>query len=239
MDPKLRKLIKAVTAKRPKTVLDHIVRHGQITTEELKTLYGYNHPPRAARDVRECGITLETFRVKGPDGRQIAAYRLGVIGNLESGKVGGRQAFPKKLKDGLIATAGEFCALCGGRFPGRALQVDHRVPYEVAGEAASAAASAFMLVCGSCNRAKSWSCEQCSNWLTTKNASICRTCFWGSPESYRHIATVQRRTLHLQWEGDEVKDHDRLAAEAGKLRVPAAEFAKAVITRALTRGSTK
>ena len=47
------KLLHSVKAKRPKTVIDHILEHGQITTEELKDIYGYNHPLRAIRDVRE------------------------------------------------------------------------------------------------------------------------------------------------------------------------------------------
>ena len=38
-------LCHSVTAKRPKTVIDHILEHGFITTEELKETYGYNHPP--------------------------------------------------------------------------------------------------------------------------------------------------------------------------------------------------
>ena len=58
---------KAVSAKRPKTVIDHILKYGFITTEDLKEKYGYNHPPRAARDVREQGIPLNTFRVQGGD----------------------------------------------------------------------------------------------------------------------------------------------------------------------------
>ena len=37
---------KSVTAKRPRTVIDHILQYGYITTEELKEKYGYNHPPR-------------------------------------------------------------------------------------------------------------------------------------------------------------------------------------------------
>ncbi len=53
-------LLKSVNAKRPKTVIDHILKHGQITTEELKNIYGYNHPPRAIRDVREQGIPMIT-----------------------------------------------------------------------------------------------------------------------------------------------------------------------------------
>ena len=31
------KLLKSVTAKRPKTVIDHILEYGQITTEELNS----------------------------------------------------------------------------------------------------------------------------------------------------------------------------------------------------------
>jgi hypothetical protein len=50
-------LLKSVVAKRPKTVIDHILKHGFITTENLKNLYGYNHPPRAVRDVKEHGIS--------------------------------------------------------------------------------------------------------------------------------------------------------------------------------------
>ena len=68
--------LKAVTKKRPKTVIDHILKHGFVTTEELKQM-GYEHAPRAARDVREQGIPLETFRVKDSNGRSIAAYRFG------------------------------------------------------------------------------------------------------------------------------------------------------------------
>ncbi|HNU03736.1 MAG TPA: HNH endonuclease, partial [Anaerolineae bacterium] len=75
LPPELIARCRAVTAKRPRTVIDHILTHGHITTEELKELYGYNHPPRAARDVREQGIPLETFRVTGSDGRKIGAYR--------------------------------------------------------------------------------------------------------------------------------------------------------------------
>jgi len=58
-------LCKKVTAKRPRTVIEHILEHGFITTEELKEKYGYNHPPRAARDVKESGIPIEMFHLLG------------------------------------------------------------------------------------------------------------------------------------------------------------------------------
>jgi len=83
-------LCKTVTAKRPKTVIDHILKHGHITTEELKEKYGYNHPPRAVRDAREHGIPLETFRVTGSDGRKIAAYRFGDVSKKRFRKLSGR-----------------------------------------------------------------------------------------------------------------------------------------------------
>jgi len=89
---------KKVKAKRPRTVIEHILKHGYITTEELKNKYGYNHPPRAARDVREQGIPLETFRVTGSDGRKIGAYRFGDPKKARFSKLHGRTAFSKKLK---------------------------------------------------------------------------------------------------------------------------------------------
>ena len=49
LPPKFLELLESVEAKRPRTVIDHILEHGQITTEELKDVYGYNHPPRAIR----------------------------------------------------------------------------------------------------------------------------------------------------------------------------------------------
>ena len=93
--------VAAVTDKRPKTVIDHILKHGFITTQELKEKYGYNHPPRAAKDVRDQGIPLETFRVKGSDGRSIAAYRLADLSKIRRGLLGGRHVFSKAFKASL------------------------------------------------------------------------------------------------------------------------------------------
>ena len=62
--------LNSVKDKRPRTVINHILRKGFITSQELKDLYGYNHPPRAIRDVRERGIPIITSRVRGADGRR-------------------------------------------------------------------------------------------------------------------------------------------------------------------------
>ncbi|MCZ7669181.1 MAG: hypothetical protein M5U34_19315 [Chloroflexi bacterium] len=108
--------LQAVTNKRAKVVIDHILAHGYITTEDLEKTYGYNHPPRAARDVRELGIPLKTFRVKSSDGRSIAAYKFGNLDDIESGKLGGRKVFSKQLKDTLFDSQEEKCAVCAGHY---------------------------------------------------------------------------------------------------------------------------
>lgn len=154
---------KSVTAKRPRTVIEHILNHGHITTEELRTLYGYSHPPRAARDVREHGIPLERYTVVGSDGRRIAAYRFGDPASTSIRRLGGRTALSKELKRKLIEEHGPKCFIYLEPLDEAQLQIDHRVPYEIAGDAVSLNSRDFMLLCGSANRAKSWSCEHCEN----------------------------------------------------------------------------
>ncbi len=187
-----------ITGKRARVVIDHILQHGYITTEELKEQYGYNHPPRAARDVREQGVPLVTFLVEDSDGRQIAAYRFGDPSDVEYGKLGGRKTIPKQVKTELIEQNRPRCAICLEEYDTNYLQVDHRVPYEIAGDANRAAHSAgdFMLLCGACNRAKSWTCEHCPN-QPQKSIMTCQTCYWASPVQYTHIATQAVRRVDV------------------------------------------
>ncbi|BAZ09402.1 hypothetical protein NIES4071_12100 [Calothrix sp. NIES-4071] len=127
-------ICQAVTAKRPLAVIDHILQHGFVTTEDLKQRYGYNHPPRAARDVRELGVPLETFRVTGTDGRKIAAYKFGDISTARFSKIAGRTGLSKQIKDELVKRYGCKCFIYLEEVPERELQIDHRVPFEVDGE---------------------------------------------------------------------------------------------------------
>ena len=107
--PEFLDLLKSVQAKRPRTVIEHILENGQITTEELKDIYGYNHPPRAIRDVREQGIPIETFRVIGSDGRRIGAYKFGNPSDVRAAQLSGRTAFSAALKNTLIEEHGARC----------------------------------------------------------------------------------------------------------------------------------
>lgn len=226
------KQAQAVTAKRAKTVIDHILEHGHITTEELKNRYGYNHPPRAARDVREQGIPLDTFRITGSDGRSMVAYRFADPSKIRAGTLAGRRVFSKDFKASLVESSGCKCNICLAQYEARYLQVDHRVPYEVGGEgAAGNLPEDFQLTCGSCNRAKSWSCEHCKNWTENQDPRACQTCYWARPESYKHVAMQPVRRLEVVWTEQEVAEHDRLLKLAKKQRLPLAEFVKAVLRR--------
>lgn len=170
LDKKFVAQCKKVTAKRPRTVIERILKHGFITTQELKDQYGYNHPPRAARDVREHGIPLETFRVVGSDGRKIGAYRFGDLSDSRFSRLKGRTAFSRELKYKLIEKNGSRCAIHLEELTEQELQIDHRIPFEVAGDQQEEdlETSRFMLLSNSANRAKSWSCEHCINWKELK-----------------------------------------------------------------------
>ncbi len=213
--PEFKEKLLSVTAKRPATIIKHILEHGSITSEDIKSLYGYNHPPRAVRDVREQGIPIETFRIKDSEGKNIAAYRFGdptKLGNAVSKKAG-RTALSKALKKALIERFGAKCFVYKEELDQALLQVDHRIPYEIGGERGEEVKH-YMLLCPSANRAKSWSCEHCSNW-DIKDPSFCEDCFWAHPERYTHIAGNSEIRIILSFTGDEVKDYNALIDSVG------------------------
>jgi len=204
-------LLKNVKGKRARIVVNHILENGFITTEDLEQQYNYKHPPRAVADVRDQGIPIETFTTTSSTGKTIAGYRFGNPDEALKGQTGGRRNFPRELKASLYEMQKGQCAICHQAYDSRYLQIDHCIPYLVAGEVEDINdTSQFMLLCRSCNRAKSWSCEQCSNGINEKDVTICSSCYWASPDHYEHIATKSERRLDLVWSGGEVKDYDNL-----------------------------
>src|SRR2546428_1024084 len=119
------------------------------------------------------------FRVEGSDGRKIAAYRFGDPTKARFGRQAGRTAFSKELKQNLLALQGPRCAIYQELFPERELQIDHRIPFEVLGDAREATQKPedYMLLCGSANRAKSWSFQHCVNLLVLLKTLICSSAF--------------------------------------------------------------
>ena len=229
--------ISTITNKRAKIVIDHIMEHGFITTRDVEVKYGYSHPPRAARDVREAGIPLETFNVKSEEGKSIAAYKFGDLTQIQHNKFRGRKLFSKEFKSQLYTLSGGKCAICNGLFEERYLQIDHRVPYEISSDSNNFQQNIedYMLLCGSCNRSKSWSCERCDNWTGQKKIELCLKCYWGNPSNYDHIALQEIRRLELVWQDNEIKFFEALKKEAeeGKLQLP--EHIKSLIEKHLRK----
>ena len=93
----------------------------------------------------------------------------------------------------------------------------------------------FMLLCGSANRAKDWSCQHCKNWKHAKKPEICLTCYWAYPENYEHIAMRQVRRLDLIWQGDEIVSYESLKNQARELAVEIPAYVKAIILKATTK----
>jgi hypothetical protein len=193
------------------------------------TRAGYGHPPRAAQDVRDLGFPLQTIKVKHSNGRSIAAYVFDE-GSLEVRKQG-RRLLPKKERDALIQAAGDKCQICGAEHN---LQVDHRIPYEVAGESQSGEKKPYQILCGSCNRKKSWACEHCQNWLQDKSLAVCRSCYWAEPSTYSHVAMQQQRRVDLVWIGDEVKDFEQIRNQAMQHRRSVPDEMKRILKRTTT-----
>lgn len=235
--PEFRAALLSITAKRPATIIKHILEYGSITSEEIQSLYGYSHPPRAIRDVREHGIPIETFRTHDSEGRSIAAYRFGdpaKAGNTISKKTG-RTALSKALKKALIDEFGPKCFIYQEEVDEALLQIDHRIPYEIGGEK-GVDTKHYMLLCPSANRAKSWSCEHCPNW-EIKDPSYCEDCFWAHPERYCHIAGNSVRRIILTFTGNEVEDYNKLIELVGTS--DAESFIKKLIRESLDKDSIK
>ena len=208
--------LNAITNKRPSTVIQHIIKYGYITTEELASKYGYEHAPRAARDVRERGVNLVTYKVESSDGRNIAAYKFGepIFIDNKISKVGGRTALSQALKKALIDKYGAVCFVYLQPMEERLLQIDHRIPYEIGGEQDNNI-DCYMLLSPSANRAKSWTCEHCPNW-TRKDLEFCSNCFWAHPENYTHIAGREERQIVITFSNNEIDDYNQLISLVGK-----------------------
>lgn len=217
---KLLERINSISNKRARVVLDTLVKKGSISTSELQKA-GYDHPPRAARDVVELGIALKRVTVKRKDGQSIASYVFDEreLDPLKTGRV----VIAKKERDALFRRKGSRCNICSGT---NNLQLDHRIPFQVAGESQRYEDDPFQVLDGSCNRKKSWECEHCQNWLKVKDLAVCETCYWANPDQYTHVAMRKERRVDVIWVRDEVKTFERLSEEARRNERTVAEEIK-------------
>ncbi len=236
--PELLSALARITKGRAKIVVDHILRHGSVSTEELEQRYGLRDAASAARDVKDAGIPLVSARGKSKTGRQIAIYSFGDPSKIRADRIGGRTAFSKRFKKELVQQRGDACEICGTPFDTIYLQIDHRVPYQIAGDdpVGDRVAADYMLLCGSCQRGKSWSCEHCENWREGRQPQIRKTCYWASPQRYTHIALRDHRRLEIVWVGErEVNDHAALRRLAASHRLPMPSYAKSALAEHVRR----
>ena len=137
----------------------------------------------------------------------------------------------------MISKYGCRCFIYLEELPEATLQIDHRVPFEIAGESETMLADEFMLLCGSANRAKSWSCEHCENWKSLKDREICLSCYWAYPENHTHIAMQQLRRVDLLWKGEETAQYERLKSEAAAAGIAIPDYVKDVLRKVLSSDS--
>lgn len=222
----VQEFIDRVRTGRAVTALEIMLEKGFVTTDDLKAR-GYEHPPRAIADVRDNGIPVLTEKAVSATGKRMARYRLGTAEQIRVGQTG-RTNFSKKFRTALLSAYGNKDAITGAEHDRNALQIDHRVPYRVSGDAGLGDVSAFMLLDGKSQRAKSWSCEHCENFIRLIDPKICRSCFWAFPESYSHVAMQEIRRADLVWQGEEVHDYDKIKDMAASQGLSPAELLKAL-----------
>lgn len=175
-------------SKRARAALDVMLQEGAVTTRTLSEVYKLDHPPRAIRDLKDAGALVGSRRVSD-GGRTISEYFLEDM----MGETGAPRNPTKKTdKERIIAEFENHCAVCG--IVSSRLQLDHRVPFAIAGDPANWSSDTGMPLCSSDNRAKSWACEHCVNW-TVKDPAMCAGCMWCRPEDYDHIAGIPQRRL--------------------------------------------
>lgn len=202
---------------RARKVLEMLVHTGdEVTTSDMQAV-GLSDPASAVRDLNDKGIrmTKRMIRVRTENGvRSFASYW--VLTAEEAGasdQLDGRVNIPVTFRRALYEAWGYRCAMCMTVFPSRQLQPDHRVPFRVAGDVQVHDIADFMPLCGSHNRQKSFDCERCPNYVVG-DVDTCRSCYWASPESYTHVATVEQRQLDLTFRGDETDVFDALMEQA-------------------------
>lgn len=235
LDSDLVKEMVARTSGRSRVVVEHILEHGFVTTSDLADHYGYDHAPRAARDVKDRGIPIETV-IKVIDGKRIGHYRFpaNVILDRDSQ---GRIAIPKRFRDEVIRECGSRDIFTGSLVSEQDLQVDHRVPYHIAGDPQPPFQTEdFMAVSSAMNRAKSWECEHCTNW-DNRQITTCQSCYWAYPDGeYDHVATRPLRRADIVWVGEEqVTSYDELRVWASREGILVPEAIRQIIDQSLDR----
>lgn len=198
---------------------DIMLKEGAVTTKLLQEKYNLDHPPRAIRDLKDAGALVDSEFVRDGE-KSIKRYWLLDLVSSDGGAP--RNPIKKVDKTRIIKAFDSCCAICGVRSD--RLQLDHRIPFAIGGDPEHWTKATGMPLCASDNRAKSWACEHCDNW-TTKDAEVCLTCMWCSPEDYKHIAgDPQRRLVITAEKVEDIAVLEKIECEASELEKSATEI---------------
>lgn len=232
IDPKVKAKAEQYLSAKPNSraakAIREMLSRGVVTTDDLAAL-GYNHPPRAIQDVKDATLPVIQKIVLRQDGKRMASYRFPTASEAVAGRAfgGGRLNITPAFRRELMQHYGEADTITGAKLPRIMLTVDHRVPFQVGGDAGleSGDVTQFMLLDRSMQRVKAWACQHCPNVTEgLLNPEICKRCFWAFPESYDHVATQSIRRTDVVWQGDDVPLHDRLRERAQKQGVTVADL---------------
>lgn len=235
MDPQVQDFVKKVLksdkiSRRGKKVLNFLLEHGSITTLDIANM-GYDHPPRAIRDVRDAGIPLITKMETDANKKRHAKYIFGKAADIKENMIQGRVTFPKSFKTKLLKIQGNRCAICNQVFAPEYLQIDHRVPYDYDGNPEELDTKDYMLLCAECNRIKDRATQTgcAKTCFKTHDMKIIRSCYWASPEHYTHICMKPIRRLSITWLNNEVKSYETMISHANELKLSPQEYIKKLI----------
>jgi hypothetical protein len=221
--------IENLKSARGKKIANYLVEHGSITTSEITKKFSEKHPPSAVRDLRDAGFPVKCVMVPDPKskGKRIGKYTFGKGSDVKDGTYEGRKIVSKTVKNALITSQGNHCAICGIKADSPHLSPDHRVPFRIAGNTLAKGNNQeeYMLLCRSCQRAKSFECEHCKNYQD-KEIAICKSCYWCNPEKYEHIATKAVRRLEIIWNESEIEAFNKLIKLSEKSGVSLKQYIK-------------
>lgn len=189
-EPTIQLLRALQMSKRARAALESMLERGAVTSKALQEEYGLDHPPRAIRDLKDAGVLVGSRRVK-ESGKTISEYFLLDLATPSRGGAP-RNPIKKRDKDRIVAEFDGKCAVCGTRTS--RLQLDHRIPFAIAGDPPEWTSKTAMPLCPSDNRAKSWACEHCANWAN-RDPDVCLGCMWCHPEDYDHVSMLPERRL--------------------------------------------
>lgn len=175
-----------------------MLSNGALTSSEMLS-FGHMHPARVIGDVRDQGIPVKTTTIF-EQGKRYASYTLGKARDINRVKFGGRKAIPSYIKDMLVARSGMRCQLSEATLENTDLEVDHRIPFALAGEPVHPKCPTnYMLLSRSMQMKKSKECAGCPNLKKLKSVDNCKECYWASPEHYTHTAMRQEQVTNINW----------------------------------------